>query len=567
MKRKILALFLALAMALSLLPTTALAEESPIPFADANFANAVCAVLGKPSGSDVYPSEAASLTLLDVSGKNIRDLTGIEYFTSLYSLYCGANQIESLELNQAHLYTLNCGNNRLTNLKLPASGQMRSLSCALNNLESLELSANVSLQSLDCADNNLERLDVSQNAMLKILSCDNNPLGELDVSKNAALEELTCESAGLRALDMGANPALKTLTCGNNALETLDVSQNILLENLNCENAELSSIDVSTLPELSDLRVRYNRLTAVDVTQNAKLSGLDFLGNLVAEIDLTQNVKLESLMCSMNKLDSLDVSRNPLLYNLACRGNSLSSLDVTQNPELMYLVCYDNNLTALDLRGSAKLLMLDCHNNYMPDKAALLGLNEAALTYGFTFYPQKTVPSYTLTLSEPCKTLVAGYQAYINLTVAGTGSTDGLLVALFDADTRISEPLAVVDGQARLHVSVPEDCGDTLRVGVYTGTSAPVAWDTIAIRHASGLWEPILSEQNGSVLVVFPETISLNAKGAASINGARAAISVNPDGKSLTLTGNLVSGDKLVLSGVKYPELFPSYSFTFNFRK
>src|SRR4051812_4722974 len=48
---------------------------------------------------EIQQSEAASVTLLNVSNANISDLTGIEAFVSLHVLKCQNNHITSLNLN------------------------------------------------------------------------------------------------------------------------------------------------------------------------------------------------------------------------------------------------------------------------------------------------------------------------------------------------------------------------------------------------------------------------------------------------------------------------------------
>ena len=141
---------------------------------------------------------------INVSNSNIYDLTGIEAFTALTTLYCSNNQLVNLDLSQ-----------------------------------------NLYLESLNCAENSLISLDISQNLALTVLRCSNNELTSLDISQNLALTDLDCGFNQLTNIDVSQNTSLVHLLCDNNQLSSLDVSQNTALVSLLCYNNQLSSLDVS----------------------------------------------------------------------------------------------------------------------------------------------------------------------------------------------------------------------------------------------------------------------------------------------------------------------------------
>ena len=66
------------------------------------------------------------------------------------------------------------------------------LYCGINQLTSLDVSKNTALTSLDCHNNQLSSLDVSKNTALTDLSCGNNQLTSLDISQNIQLELSRC---------------------------------------------------------------------------------------------------------------------------------------------------------------------------------------------------------------------------------------------------------------------------------------------------------------------------------------------------------------------------------------
>ena len=171
-------------------------------FPDANFRNYL---LSQPYGSDAFltTAEIAGITSINVSNKNISDLTGIGYFTALTDLYCNNNQLQTLDVSSnTKLKILDCSQNQLTTLNFSANTALINLTCYRNQLTALNVSANTALTDLYCNDNQLTALDFSSNTKLKILDCSRNQLTTLNVSANTALTNLKCYTNQLTALDL-----------------------------------------------------------------------------------------------------------------------------------------------------------------------------------------------------------------------------------------------------------------------------------------------------------------------------------------------------------------------------
>ena len=281
-------------------------------FPDANFRTYVSKELDKDHDGKLSDTEIAGIKSIGVKSKNIADLTGIEYFTALETLYCHYNQLTSLDISKnTALKVLDCHDNKLTNLDLSKNPALEELNCSVNQLSTLDISKNTALISLICFSSQLTNLDVSKNTALQELECDGNQLTSLDVSKNTALQRLECWENQLTSLDVSKNTALQKLNCKDNQLTSLDVSKNTALIVLHCNSNQLTSLDVS------------------------------------------KNTALEELWCDGNQLTNLDLSKNTALKNLRCSDNQLTSLDVSKNSELVYLDCMENQLTSLDLSHNA----------------------------------------------------------------------------------------------------------------------------------------------------------------------------------------------------------------------
>ena len=240
-----LGVLLALVMLLVTMSVPAFAETGDVEingtnFPDANF-RAIVSSFDVDGSNTLSATEIAAVKYLSCYNKKVKDLTGIEHFTALETLYCGYNE-----------------------------------------LTALDVSKNTELKELNCANNKLASLDLRKNMELAVLDCHYNGLTELDVKSNTKLTKLICFTNSLTALDVSKNPELKELSCGYNRLTSLDVKSNTKLTKLSCSSNSLTTLDVSKNPELKELHCGYNRLTSLDVSNNTELAVMDCLNNRYA---------------------------------------------------------------------------------------------------------------------------------------------------------------------------------------------------------------------------------------------------------------------------------------------
>lgn len=212
-----------------------------IVFADDHFKAYCVSNFDKNGDGAVSYEEAQLVKEIEVYTNNISSLKGIEHFTNLESLTCGAKYAYSMVIGGWHMYDANGEEvfGMLTSLDLSKNTKLKYLNCDCNQLTSLDLSANKALTSVSCRYNNLASLIVGENPSLAQLFCKYNYLTSLDVSGCIALETLDCYSNKLTSLDVSNNVALSYLSCYRNDMRTLDVSNNLSLEYLSCERNPL----------------------------------------------------------------------------------------------------------------------------------------------------------------------------------------------------------------------------------------------------------------------------------------------------------------------------------------
>lgn len=368
-------------------------NNTSIPINDANFPdkNFSDFLKSQSYGADLSLSieELAEVKSLLMDQKDIGDLTGIEYFTELTSLY----------VNKNSLTTLNISNNK----------KLQYLYCAENQLTSLDVSNNPELKDLSCRDNNLTSLDVSNHAVLNIINCSGNSLTSLDVSNCPALTSLTCHSNKIRgaAMDNLVN-ALPTVPSGkkgnlyvNNAQISPDLDNVISTSqvavakdknwNVRIQKSSTSYEDYAGAIEISSTNFpdgKFRTIVSgkdVDSYQDGYLiyqelkavTELQVSGQGIWSLEGIENfTELTSLDCSNNILTSLDVSKLEKLTKLTklyCNDNNLSELKLYYNNKLTELNCSNNSLTKLYIGfglysdNSSKITNLDCSGNQLDE--------------------------------------------------------------------------------------------------------------------------------------------------------------------------------------------------------
>ncbi len=172
MKRKIGLLIMVLAVSLCAFALADVKIDGE-NFPDSVFREFIASEYDENEDGSLSAEEIESVREMSVSGMEIGNLKGVEYFTELRDLDCSDNHLIALGLSRlTKLVKLNCSYNRISKLNLSKNKALEELDCSENQLTSLDTSANPCLQDLDCSGNNIKRLDLSKNTLLSNLSAD-----------------------------------------------------------------------------------------------------------------------------------------------------------------------------------------------------------------------------------------------------------------------------------------------------------------------------------------------------------------------------------------------------------
>ena len=364
-------------------------------------------------GSVSITAAGLSATSIDISGKGIVDLTGLDKFPALVSLTAGNNNLVSVDLSKLTLLTnLDLSGNQLSNLNLAANTALLSLNLASNNLQTLDLSANTLLTSLNVSGNQLTGLNLAANLALLSLDVSSNALTTLDLHNNILLTSLKVYGNPLVTLNISGLKALLTLNLVNgvNSIETLTKTLTIpaaaVVQNIISDGVLLSNwlyFVCQNNPNVVSISVKNSTgLLAATVTGNANLTSLDLSGNAVlttvtantnpklATLNLTGDLALTSLDASTNLLTSLDLHTFTLLTSAKVYGNQLATLNLSNLIALNALYLNNSGTNAI------ALLKLTIPTNATVQNFVFDGVSVASLWTAFECLNNPTIQSISL---------------------------------------------------------------------------------------------------------------------------------------------------------------------------
>lgn len=186
-------------------------NNKAIDIPDTNFKNALIenTLVNIDGNNEITEYEAMIYkSELDVSGKEIGNLMGIEYFINLKVLQCQDNKLGSLYIeNNNELEELNCSGNQLQDINLPS--KLKSINCSSNLLIIFDISKCTELTDLNCSANEIDDLDIRSNKKLMNLNCSYNDLNELSLTEsNSQLIKLNIDQNHLSLSELNKIKAI-----------------------------------------------------------------------------------------------------------------------------------------------------------------------------------------------------------------------------------------------------------------------------------------------------------------------------------------------------------------------
>ena len=264
-------------------------------------------------GTSIPFDNIETITKIDVSGKGIKSLKGIEWFNALKELNCSNNYLTSLDLSYSpYARVLNIGGNRIFGTEMDKFAKtLAGYDCAPED--------NVVFTWLDMIDPHEGNAYTKDNYWDIIYSgrvpCDGstNPIE----SSPVYLNERSFPDAWFRSF-------IQSQPYGSDSKITAE------------ELADITTMYIAA--------GNYQDLTGLDYFSELRTLHITNVPNLTS-VNLARNTKLQELKCTGNKkLTKLDLSKNFNLRLCDCRDNSLTSLIIPTSYNLKYLYIMRNQL-------------------------------------------------------------------------------------------------------------------------------------------------------------------------------------------------------------------------------
>ena len=438
---------------------------TPYRFTDTNLYNYLKGLVPKKY---LTASEMETYTSMNISGKNISNLNGLDQFKKLKVLNFSNNNVVEAnysDYNRQYVIpstveTLYCYNNKLTYLYVGSCHNLYYLDCSNNQLDRNFLGFLTSdvLEYLNCSNNKLngncsfiwkkklKKLDFSNNPYATNLYCNGLQLTDLNVSGCTSLTEIDCSSNQLTSLN-NIPTSVQTLNCSSNkfsgtfsltgrsALTSFDISNNPSLTTVNVySNSALTSLNVQNCSAMTTLQCYSNKLSSLYLTGCSALVYLSCQSNQITSLS-NLPTSLQTIYCNDNKLSgtfdvinrsalkTLDIKNNPNLTTLNCYSNGLTSLNVQNCSAMTTLQCYSNQLTSLNFTGCSALTTLDCHSNQLttlsniPSSVQTLNCSSNKFSGTFQLVGRSALKSFDISSNPNITTLDCYSNALTSLSV------------------------------------------------------------------------------------------------------------------------------------------------------
>lgn len=314
------------------------AQNVDIP--DANLQAAVEEALVKTAGAQITRAEMATLINLTAQNKEIRDLTGLAFATSLQELNLRNNVIDDIsELAElTELNNVQLGENALTDIS-PLDGKitLEVLTIDNNSISDLSpLSGLINLEVLNISNNVIDNLS-SLSGLIRLVEIvmSNNP--PADLSPLAGLISLrNFRSTNTRILNLktlASLPKLQFININNGEISDLTPLIGLVgLRELHLPNNEITNISpLSSLKGLTRLSLNQNEI--VDVSPLAALHNLIFLNidnnNITNFLPLNPLIRRGVVIIGNDNIDAPKI-RGPWLWVIVPTGG-LSGSDAAKS--------------------------------------------------------------------------------------------------------------------------------------------------------------------------------------------------------------------------------------------
>ena len=358
--------------------------------------------LGLKEEDNITISQLETITKLNLHGRELFDLTGLEYCKNLIEFTCDWSSVSDLTplKKLVKLEKISLHANKISDISvLKDLVNLKELTISINNisdisalkdlvnLKKLYINNNdisdisalkdlVNLEDLVLCDNKISDISVLKNLInLEYLNLDNNNISDISALKDLVnLEQLMLSDNNIIDISPIANSTkLINFWACNNKINDISVLENLinLQDVLLIKNNITEITSIEKLNKLNRLDLSNNKIKNIDALENSPIYKLYLDDNEIQDISVLSTCNnLIELQLSKNKIS--DISSLSVLHNLGyltLDNNEISDISpLTELQNLRSLYLNNNNISDISCIGNYRILeRIDISNNKISD--------------------------------------------------------------------------------------------------------------------------------------------------------------------------------------------------------
>ena len=319
--------------------------------------------------------EIKNITLLTtrVNDKKyyFRDLTGLEFLTSLQQIYLIDAPVTFIDVSTlSELTTLKINGTGISELDISKNKKMEVLLCHNTPIKSVDISNcphliravvwSVGVKyddsvAYDYGDKYYLRISNKASLIYSIAidaehfsdpafrqyiseNIDKDKNGRLQLYEREGIEKIDVSNLGITTLKgIELFPCLKELDCSGNNIKSLDLTGNKQLVTLRAsKNKTLEQIEMNE--KIVNVDLHSTNMSYLKLEKYRNIRRLDMYGTYISNLDVTGCPGLQRLDVGNTLIENLDVTHNPELECLNISGTRINDIDLKSCPEILKIM-------------------------------------------------------------------------------------------------------------------------------------------------------------------------------------------------------------------------------------
>lgn len=284
---------------------------------DANLKKEFNSMFGKDEDNNLFlKSELETLTTLDISNKEIKDLSGLECAVNLTSLNISNNEISNIDVAEkmSKLESITANNNKIESLEpLSSLSNLTAINFEDNVITDISVIANLSnlntikLKNNAFTDKSVIDVVSSMGILEEVSLTLNMPSLNLVIGANGSFNNivnLTLDGSKLANVTISNEDNLKYFYCRYAEFLTFTATDCSLIETINLNYSKGNSIDVNNIKSKIYLTVYYGVVDSLKMSDCSKFDNISIQQIAVSDSIILENLNSSSAIFNLDYINT-----------------------------------------------------------------------------------------------------------------------------------------------------------------------------------------------------------------------------------------------------------------------